>query len=62
MEAGDAEALGSTANLCVFADRSAIDDFALFYRSAGTDRGIDLTTVMRYQPGDDTPDPFSSDS
>ena len=62
MEAGDTEPLGNTLSLCVFADRSAIDDFALFYRSAGTDRGIDLTTVMRYQPGDDAPNPFISGS
>lgn len=55
MEAGDSQTLGNTVNLCVFADRSAIDDFALFYASAGTVRGVDLSTVMRYQPGDDTP-------
>jgi hypothetical protein len=48
-------------NLCVFADRSAIDDFGLFYHSAGEIRGIDLSTVMRYQPGEDMPDVFGSD-
>jgi hypothetical protein len=62
MEAGDAEPLSDSVNLCVFADRSAIDDSALFYRSEGTVRGIDLTTVMRYQPADDARNPFSSDS
>ena len=60
MEAGDAETLGNTINLCVFADRSAIDDFSIFYHSDGTIRGIDLTTVMRYQPTDDSPTPYSS--
>jgi hypothetical protein len=60
MEAGDAEPLGDTVNLCVFADRSAIDDFGLFYASDGTIRGVDLATVMRYQSSDDTPDAFST--
>ena len=62
MEAGDTEPLSNTVNLCVFADRSAIDDFGLFYASDGTVRGIDLTTVMRYQPDDDTPQVFGSGS
>jgi hypothetical protein len=60
MEAGDTETLGNTVNLCVFADRSAIDDFSIFYHSDGTIRGIDLSTVMRYQPSDDSPTPYSS--
>jgi hypothetical protein len=47
-------------DLCVFADRSAIDDFGLFYASAGEVRGIDLSTVMRYQPGDDMPQIFAT--
>lgn len=55
MEAGDAEPLSDTIDLCVFADRSAIDDFGLFYHSGGETRGIDLTTVMRYQANEDTP-------
>jgi putative hemolysin len=61
MEAGDTEPLSDSINLCVFADRSAIDDFGIFYASDGTYRGVDLSTVMRYQPGDDAPDIFSSD-
>jgi hypothetical protein len=60
MEAGDSEPLGDTVNLCVFADRSAIDEFGLFYASDGTVRGTDLSTVMRYQPGDDVPDVFGT--
>ncbi len=55
MEAGDAQPLSDVINLCVFADRSAIDDFGLLYHSAGETRGIDLTTVMRYQADQDTP-------
>jgi len=47
-------------SFCVFADRSAIDDFGLFYAGAGEVRGIDLSTVMRYQPGEDLPDVFAS--
>lgn len=47
MEAGDSEPLGNTVNLCVFADRSAIDDFGLFYASEGTIRGVDLGTVVQ---------------
>ena len=60
MEAGAEEPIGNTVNLCVFADRSAIDDFALFYHSDGTIRGIDLTTVMRYQPTADSTNPYST--
>ena len=48
-------------NLCVFADRSAIDDFGLFYRSAGEIRGVDLSTVMRYQSDGSVPGAFSPD-
>jgi hypothetical protein len=60
MEAGDTDTLGNTVNLCVFADRSAIDEFGLFYASDGTVRGVDLATVMRYQPGDHTPEAFAA--
>lgn len=60
MEAGDSEPLSDTVNLCVFADRSAIDDFGLFYASDGAVRGVDLSTVMRYQPGDDAPQVFGT--
>jgi putative hemolysin len=58
MEAGDTEPLSDVINLCVFADRSAIDDFGLFYHSAGETRGVDLTTVMRYQANEETPAAF----
>jgi len=62
MEAGDTEPLSDSVDLCVFADRSAIDDFGLFYASDGTVRGIDLSSVMRYQPDGDTPDVFATGS
>jgi putative hemolysin len=62
MEAGDTEPLGDMVNLCVFADRSAIDEFGLFYASDGTYRGVDLSTVMRYQPDTDMPEVFATDS
>ena len=60
MEAGDTEPLSDNVNLCVFADRSVIDDFGLFYASDGTVRGIDLSSVMRYQPDGDTPDVYAT--
>ena len=60
MEAGYSEPLGNTINLCVFADRSAIDDFALFYHSTGETRGTDLAEVMRYQADDATPAVFDA--
>jgi len=62
MEAGDAEPLSDTVDLCVFADRSAIDDFGIFYASDGTYRGVDLSSVMRYQPDGDMPDAFATGS
>jgi len=62
MEAGDTQPLGDTVNLCVFADRSAIDEFGLFYASDGTVRGVDLSSVMRYQPDGDMPDVFATGS
>jgi putative hemolysin len=60
MEAGDTEPLSNTVNLCVFADRSAIDEFGLFYASDGTVRGIDLSLVMRYEPDGDMPDVYAT--
>jgi|HubBroStandDraft_2_1064218.scaffolds.fasta_scaffold284362_1 hypothetical protein len=36
---------------CVFPDMSSIDSWGLTYHAAGIIRGIDLTTVMRYQYG-----------
>jgi hypothetical protein len=62
MEAGDSETLGNTITLCVFADRSAIDDWALLYHSQGEDRGENLEKVMRHQYKDATSNPFSSGS
>lgn len=62
MEAGYSQPLGDTVDLCVFADRSAISDFGIFYASVGTYRGVNLAEVMRYQPGSDTPDAFDTGS
>lgn len=62
MEAGATEPLGDTISLCVFADRSAIDEFGLFYASQGIVRGKDLATVMRYQPDGDLPAVFEGAS
>ena len=36
--------------LCVFPDLSFIDEWGLAYHSDGTIRGVDLQTVMAYQP------------
>jgi putative hemolysin len=38
-----------TVEACVFPDLSIIDSFGLFYHSNGTIRGIDLSTVLRYE-------------
>ena len=35
---------------CIFPDMSSIDSWGLTYNSEGIIRGIDLTTVLRYQP------------
>lgn len=37
-------------SLCVFPDLSFIDEWGLAYHSDGSVRGIDLATVMAYQP------------
>ena len=58
MEAGASQPLGDSIVLCVFADRSAIDEWALFYHSTGEVRGTDLTSVMRYQASDTTPEVY----
>jgi len=42
-------------DLCVFADRSAIDAFGILYYADDTIRGADLSTKFRYQPGDRLP-------
>ncbi|HEV3275236.1 MAG TPA: hypothetical protein VG860_00300 [Terriglobia bacterium] len=34
---------------CIFPDLSSIDSWGLFYHSAGIIRGIDLSTVLKYQ-------------
>jgi putative hemolysin len=34
---------------CIFPDNSTIDSWGLFYHSDGIIRGIDLSTVLRYQ-------------
>ncbi len=34
---------------CIFPDNSTIDSWGLFYHSAGIIRGIDLSTVLKYQ-------------
>jgi len=39
----------TTVQACVFPDLSTIDSFGLFYHSNGTIRGIDLSTVLRYE-------------
>jgi putative hemolysin len=62
MEAGDAEPLSDTITLCVFADRSAIDDWALLYHSEGTVRGENLEKVMRYPYKDAPSNPFTAAS
>lgn len=62
MEAGYSQPLGNTVDLCVFADRSAISDFGIFYASEGIYRGVNLAEVMRYQPDSDTPDAFDTGS
>ena len=46
-------------DLCVFPDRSFIDEFGIFYYSGDAVRGIDLATVMRYEP-DELPGIFSA--
>jgi putative hemolysin len=37
-------------NLCVFPDLSFIDDWGITYYAGGVVRGIDLKTVLKYQP------------
>jgi putative hemolysin len=41
--------------MCVFADGSMIDEWGIAYHSNGTIRGIDLATVLAWQPGDTLP-------
>jgi hypothetical protein len=46
-------------SLCVFPDRSFIDEFGIFYYADGAVRGADLSKVMRYQPGSKLPAIFT---
>ncbi len=46
------KSIDQTLEACIFPDMSSIDSWGLAYHSDGIVRGIDLTTVMRYQyPG-----------
>jgi hypothetical protein len=47
-------------DLCVFPDRSFIDEFGIFYYAGGVVRGTDLADVMRYA-GEPLPPIFSTD-
>ena len=49
-------------SLCVFPDQSFIDEWGLAYHSNGEIRGKDLTTVMKYQPGDELPPVYPAGS
>ncbi len=42
--------IDETLEACIFPDMSSIDSWGLTYKSAGIIRGIDLTTVMRFNP------------
>ena len=46
--------------MCVFADRSAIDAFGIFYYANGTVRGADLAPLFRYQPNGKLPAMFAA--
>jgi putative hemolysin len=45
-------------NYCVFGDGSMIDAFGVFYKSDGTIRGADLSTVFSWRPGPEYADTF----
>ena len=45
-------------NLCVFPDLSFIDEWGITYYAGGVVRGIDLATVMAYQPSGALPPVF----
>ena len=51
----DTQPVFKVMDLCVFADRSAIDAFGIFYFADDTIRGADLSKKLRYQPGDKLP-------
>jgi len=44
---------------CIFPDMSSIDSWGLTYHTEGTIRGIDLTTVLRYQLSPTTSAPLA---
>jgi putative hemolysin len=54
------DAPAEVVSLCVFPDRSFIDEFGIFYFADGAVRGADLSKLMRYQPGAKLPAIFSS--
>ena len=39
---------GGQAGMCMFEDGSFMEEWTLFYNQAGTPRGVDLGTVLRY--------------
>lgn len=39
---------GDQSGMCMFEDGSFMEEWTLFYNQAGTPRGIDLSTVMRF--------------
>jgi putative hemolysin len=43
------KSVDQTLEACIFPDMSSIDSWGLAYHSAGIVRGIDLSTVMRFQ-------------
>jgi hypothetical protein len=49
-------------DLCVFPDLSAIDAFGLLYHADGAVRGVDLTPLLRYQPGNELPAVFPAET
>lgn len=42
------QAFGDQIGMCMFEDGSYMEEWALFYNQAGTPRGVDLGTVMRF--------------
>jgi putative hemolysin len=41
---------GGQSGMCMFEDGSFMEEWTLFYNQAGTPRGVDLTTVLRFKP------------
>lgn len=42
------QAFGDQIGMCMFEDGSYMEEWTLFYNQAGTPRGVDLATVMRF--------------